>query len=116
MTRPFQTLSKRISWCISNVTVLLTLIVAIYFKLAWLQQLFTAFVFLMLLFYGAVLFSKDQPKSHVFGEAPRWVYHAFDFATFSLLLYAGWYVTASVYVLSCVFLQGVARRQQQLEE
>jgi hypothetical protein len=115
MTQPSQTLRKQINWYISNAAALLALVVAIYFKLIWLQQVFTAFVFLMLLFYGAVLFSKDKPKSHVFGEGPQWVNHAFDFVTFSLLLYAGWYVTASAYVLSCVFLQGIAGRQEKLK-
>ena len=94
-----------------NLLLLVALYGAVWLQLDWLGWLVQAFVWVMFGLYLVALYSGDADKSYA-SPLPTWLGLLIDVLVLAMLLYADWYVTATVYALSCLAMEAVYRKSR----
>lgn len=97
---------------LSNCAFLIALFFAIFEEVIWLRYLVIVFVWLMLASYAAALLRNDLAEKLIgkMRASPSWPSNLFDLACFGVMLFAGWYLTATAYAISCACLAEAKHR------
>lgn len=90
----------------SNLLFVGALFASIYWEIRWLQVLVMIFVWTMLAFYAASFANRESRQRFAAkcDPSPRALTAAIDGIVLVMMLTAGWYLTAAVYVTSAAIL------------